>query len=140
MRFTSKVDWWIAASVLLAPVAVIFSAVLTREPIVWVIGIAVLASLAALCWPCDYTLADEALIVRSGLIKWKVPYKQIERVEPTRNPLSAPAWSLDRIAISYGGKLMLISPLQKDEFMNELRARARLSRVGSTETFAAARL
>jgi hypothetical protein len=84
--------------------------------------------LAALCVPCDYTLMDAELVVRSGFIKWRVPYDQITRVQPTRNPLSAPAWSLDRIEIGYGSKAILISPADAERFLLSLASRMQLRR------------
>jgi hypothetical protein len=42
----------------------------------------------------------------------------------TRSPLSSPALSLDRIRIDYGkGKSVMISPLNKADFLLELQSR-----------------
>src|SRR5690606_34291240 len=59
----------------------------------------------------------------------------IEEVYPTRNPLSAPAWSLDRLAVRYrtGQRrgLALISPARQDAFLSLLGERAGLRREGA---------
>jgi hypothetical protein len=46
-------------------------------------------------------------------------------VVPTRNPLSSPALSLDRLHIRYGGSRMgiMISPVNKAVFLQDLAAR-----------------
>lgn len=57
-------------------------------------------------------------------------FSAILRVHPSRNPLSSPAWSLDRIAIHYRENnrrgYALISPVRREEFMTLLGQRARL--------------
>jgi hypothetical protein len=67
------------------------------------------------------------LRIRSGVLKGDIPIASITSVTPTHNPLSAPALSLDRLAISYekGGhpRLGLVSPKEKAAFLQELSAR-----------------
>ena len=52
-------------------------------------------------------------------------------IDPTRNPLSAPAWSLRRLGIRFrkgrGTSLALISPARQDEFLEILARRAGLT-------------
>ena len=60
-----------------------------------------------------------------------IPLASIDEVEPVRNPLGAPAWSLDRLRVDYrkNGQrtFVLISPDDKLAFMQELsRANADL--------------
>ena len=51
----------------------------------------------------------------------KVEIQSIKRIYKTRNPLSSPALSLDRIAIVYNKyDEVLISPKDKKEFIEEL--------------------
>jgi hypothetical protein len=45
-------------------------------------------------------------------------------VVPTRNPLSSPALSLDRLRIEYGqGRAIMISPADKGPFLRALEER-----------------
>jgi hypothetical protein len=45
-------------------------------------------------------------------------------VDSTRNPLSSPAMSLDRLRIEYGqGKAIMISPEPRAEFLRQLEHR-----------------
>ncbi len=48
-----------------------------------------------------YTLTDKALTVQSGPFRWVIDLEAISEITPTRNPLSSPACSLDRLHIRY---------------------------------------
>jgi membrane protein YdbS with pleckstrin-like domain len=89
---------------------------------------------AALAVPTRYTITDTELVVRSGMLRHRIPLAAIHRVYPTRNPLSAPAWSLDRLGVEYAKKrgrpLALISPQRREEFLALLATRAGLVRQG----------
>lgn len=70
-----------------------------------------------------YTLAPERLTIRSGPFAWQVPLADITGITPTRNPLSSPALSLDRLRIDYGpGRSVMISPRDKARFIQDLEA------------------
>ena len=71
----------------------------------------------------DYTLEGDAVRIRASLFRWRIPLAAIDAVEPTRNPLSSPACSLDRLLIRYGEKRIMISPLDKAGFLRALAAR-----------------
>ncbi len=72
----------------------------------------------------SYTFDKEELIVRSGPFRWKVPLDSIHEVFPTRNPLSSPACSLDRIRIRYGRRWgIMSSPVNKSAFLRDLVTR-----------------
>lgn len=129
-RFPTKVDLWIAAVMALAPLAIVGASVATRHWGVLLGGLAYLSLLAILIWPCEYLLTDNELVVRSGVIRWRVPLDKIEKVDPTRNPLSSPAWSLDRLMIRYGKKGIMISPRERSRFLDDLASRAGLRRYG----------
>ncbi len=61
--------------------------------------------------------------VRFGVIKQTIKYGDIVHVVPTRNPLSSPALSLDRLEIKFGDTWVLVSPKDKEEFMRDLASR-----------------
>jgi len=71
-----------------------------------------------------YTFAGADLQVRASFFRWRVPLAAIDSVEPTRNPLSSPACSLDRLLIRYGGKRVMVSPEDKAGFLRALARRA----------------
>lgn len=82
------------------------------------------AVLLGFAHPVYYMLTDFELVVRSGFLQYRVPLASIVEVRPTRNPLSSPAWSLDRLRVEYrkGTKTryLLISPEDKNAFLREL--------------------
>jgi hypothetical protein len=71
-----------------------------------------------------YTLDADVLVIRASFFRWRVPVAQIDAIEPTRNPLSSPACSLDRLLLSYGKKHIMISPLDQAGFLRALAQRA----------------
>jgi hypothetical protein len=77
-------------------------------------------------YPVSYQIAPPNLIIRSGMTRFRIALSSIESVQPTRNPASSPALSLDRLRISYHHKgkpaSTLISPQNKRAFLKELVA------------------
>lgn len=127
--FKSRVDAWLLAILLISVItsfsvtAVIASAasasLLIAVPIVLLGGVFPLWLLLQ----TDYALVGAILIIRSGPFRWKIPVADIRSIVPTRNPLSSPALSLDRLQIDYGpGRTILVSPRDKDGFMEALQA------------------
>lgn len=79
-----------------------------------------------LAYPINYEISGSTLEIRSGLLlRFTIPLSSITRVSPTNNPLSSPAWSLDRLQIDYlkngKPKVIMVSPKDKDGFLRELR-------------------
>ena len=72
----------------------------------------------------DYTLEGSELVIRAWLFRWRVPLAAIDSIEPSRNPLSSPACSLDRLLVCYGKKRIMISPDDKPGFLRALAQRA----------------
>lgn len=64
-----------------------------------------------------YTIRDGVLVIRSGfLYRKEIPISTITRIRPSKNLISSPAFSLDRLEIRYGnGDYVLISPKQKQK-------------------------
>jgi len=94
------------------------------------IGVGVLIGLALWgCYRIRYELTPSEVIVRFGPFRSSIPLHSIVEVFPTRNPLSAPAPSLDRLRINFrkpNGKMRftLISPLDREAFLRDLQAAA----------------
>ncbi|PYS77292.1 MAG: hypothetical protein DMF66_10395 [Acidobacteria bacterium] len=88
------------------------------------VGVITAATVLILTYPLDYEITATHLVARSGVMRWRVPLDSIEEVRPSRSPASAPAWSLDRVAVEYlkGGstRTLHISPSDKHGFMREL--------------------
>ena len=135
--YASKVDWWLGILLVLAPLAAVGGALIALSSgapsTVALAGVALMAVIyLGAVFPMRYGIDDDVLIVRYGLIRQRVPLADITLVEPTRNPLSSPALSLDRLMIHYGRRRIMISPAARDEFLAELAKGARLHRNGET--------
>lgn len=136
--YTTKVDWWLGLLLLVAPLVCAVSAFVVPDDERWV-GVAATLLVAAIYFglvlPMRYAISDTHLIVRYGVVRQRIPLAKISGVQPTRNPLSSPALSLDRLAIEYGnGKSVMISPLDQSAFLDELAAKTQLRRVGRSLT------
>lgn len=132
--FPTRVDRWLgvvaAGYVLVAlglPAWHLGSALGSSRPVDYVViafPLAVLAVIWLVSYPCEYTLEGKQLIVRSGMLRTRIPLLAITGVRPSHSIASAPAWSLDRLEISYGRtQRVVISPKGKAEFLEELQAR-----------------
>lgn len=137
LRFKSKVDLWLAAVVGVAVVTMIGAAIGAAFATgVWgvlliLVPVALIILVSA---PVSYTLGQASLVVRSGIIKWEIAYTDIANVRPTRSPLSSPAWSLDRLEISFKRTTLLISPVDRETFLQELLARVHAANEGSAQS------
>ncbi len=81
-----------------------------------------------LLFPCYYAIEKSHILIRSGLIRYRVPIDGIQSVKRSSNPLSAPAPSLKRIEIRMkDGKYHLISPADRDGFIEEITLLAGIS-------------
>jgi membrane protein YdbS with pleckstrin-like domain len=131
--FPTRVDAWLTVLVGLA-VAICFvqawslrSSSAQGALAAFAIGAFSLTMVLALAVPCRYTLETDHLSIRCGFIRKRIPYAQINRIEPSSSPLSAPALSLRRVKIGYGRSFQLVSPRERDRFMEELAKRAGLA-------------
>lgn len=138
--YRSKVDWWLAPLLCLPPVvsvAVCVGLVRGGKTSELPIGVAtvlvVFGVYFGLVLPMRYGLDDTHLVVRFGVCRQRVPLADITEVHPTCNPLSSPALSLDRLRVQYGHgffKAVMISPADRDGFLDDLARRAGLNREG----------
>ena len=90
------------------------------------LGILVAGVVLLLCYPVNYDIRANVLVIRSGILKWEIPLTAIQEVTRKRPFMWAPAVapSLDRLLIRYIGKgrprSIMISPENADSFMREL--------------------
>lgn len=132
MRFESKRDGWILAVAILVPVLAL--AVIStqwylsrrdvRGPLAGAV-IVVLAIIVFVGWlfrTTYYVIEGDVLVIRSAFLTWRIPIRDITAVTPTRNPLSSPALSLDRLRIDYGTRFILVSPAERQRFVDALHA------------------
>lgn len=136
LAFNSKIDLWLLV-VLLAAVSLCawilienWNLLLARGAVFAVLTIIPLAlGVVFPLWillSLRYFLSDRTLRVRCGPVRWRIAIGDITDVNPTRNPLSSPAMSLDRLRIEYGqGRSVMISPEPREEFLRQLEHRRR---------------
>lgn len=74
-----------------------------------------------------YVVENDTLIIKSLVFRWKININDITQIEPTHNPLSSPALSLDRLKIYYmkNGEVasVMISPKDKEGFFQAINKR-----------------
>ncbi len=125
ITYQSKVDPWALPVLAIIPLIPAVAALFTREPVAYLSFFAVCLLYLLLLIPVRYQLGPEALSIRSGVLRWHIPYAQMRSIRPTRSLLSAPALSRDRLEILFGpAGRALISPRDRPAFLADLYARA----------------
>ena len=131
VTYKSEVDWWIGILIYLIAPAVSAYAVFeayqssnTQALYTSLVGfILIVLVLVTLISPTNYSLTDEGLVIRHGLIRRQISYASISAVKPTLNPLSSPALSMKRLHVECDRRYpLLISPERREEFLSELNA------------------
>ncbi|MBM4366862.1 MAG: PH domain-containing protein [Deltaproteobacteria bacterium] len=126
--FPTKVDTWLAVVLGGAALVTVGGAVvsLVEGHYEGVGGVVVMAlAFGVFLFPMHYTVADDALVIRYGLVRSRVQYRDIRAVKPTWNPISSPAMSLDRLHIDCGNPLgPNISPRDREGFYAALLEKA----------------
>ncbi|MDB5273786.1 MAG: hypothetical protein JWO58_2153 [Chitinophagaceae bacterium] len=113
---------------LVIPLAAVFgitSALLIYER-AWVGLLINMTAVTGICYlviSTTYTIEGNVLCIRSALITpLIIEIDSIQKVMETRDPVSSPAVSLDRLEIMYGQTdRVLISPKCKKEFLQQLK-------------------
>ncbi len=133
LTFPSKRDFWLVAVLWLgAGIEIVVALVLMSSevpPLVKWLAPAVLLAVAVLIfwvlYGTYYSFQGDTLVIRCGPFRFRVSLAEIESVTPTRNPLSSPACSLDRLLIQYrqARRWIMVSPDDKIGFFQALAAR-----------------
>lgn len=122
--FYSKIDLWLVVLLLAGVSPAILPLFWDFSWVLLGIDVLVLLFLVDLFRNTKYEIVGKRLVVRSGiLLRVSCDICLLQSVAKTRTLLSAPALSLDRIKINVkGGGLLIVSPRQKQEFINALLA------------------
>ena len=134
-EYRSKVDWWMYIALglpLIGGVVAVLAGLTSHRTSTLFAGAGALVFYAAilglLVLPMRYTIDETELRVRAGrLIDLRIPFSRIISIEPTRNALSSPALSLDRLAVAYkkangGYTVVRISPTDQRAFLADIMA------------------
>ncbi|MBU2912475.1 PH domain-containing protein [Reichenbachiella agariperforans] len=127
-EFKSKVGYGILIPVLILCFGITFLPIINGAPIratLTIIGIMVLtiAFILHVFFQTTYRINDKnELLIKCGfLYNAVVKISSIKSINRTRNPISSPAASLDRIELKYGKwDSVIISPNDRAGFVNEL--------------------
>ena len=128
-KFKSKIDRWILVLILVVIVVqlVAITAAISEagEPgMITSLVLTMIGVVALMIWlllGTHYTVDRGIIRIVSGPFRWKVPVDEITSVTATRNPLSSPALSLDRLSIRYGKRRrIMISPADKAGFLEAI--------------------
>lgn len=115
--YNSKVDWWLVLILLAVFAFPIVQGIQTKEYLLS----AIFLGLILLFWILGITLKYKIEDGYLSVWKTKIDIKTIRKVYATRNPLSSPALSINRIAIVYNKyDEILISPKDRADFISEL--------------------
>ena len=133
--YDSAIDVWIVAMLLLSPIAGAALGVYCfanqnadDAAIFFAASAFILLVSIALTLPCRYTLTQDAISIRCGLlIFYRVAYEDIESVERSATLRSGPALSLKRAEIKTKKKTVIVSPKDRDQFISDLQSRINLS-------------
>jgi hypothetical protein len=130
--YESAIDAWIAVMLFLAPLmAVPIGAYLTwighagDGSIMFLVAALTLLATGAFTVPCRYTLLTDTLSIRCGLICYQIPYDKIIRVEKTASLRSGPALSMRRVLVETDKKKHILSPKNRDAFIEDLSRAAK---------------
>ena len=130
--YESKRDGWIVVLLWAAVIVMLIAAGdiwVAHVPFAFRLLVSVLLTLVAafvlwVLYGTRYTLTETTLIIQSGPFRWVIDLESISEISPTRNPLSSPACSLDRLHIRYRPNPtgLMISPREKTDFLRDLMA------------------
>lgn len=111
---------------LVIDVAAIIYVIVTVPDIILMIAVSVALLLTAILIASIlagtyYSVDGATLKIVSGPIRIRVKLDEINSVRATRNPLSSPALSLDRLMINYGkNRKVMVSPADKRGFLKAI--------------------
>lgn len=107
--YASRIDWRIAAALALGPLGcagALIATIAAGEGVAVAAGVSALvaAIYLGLLFPMRYAVTDDAVVVRHGLVRRRIPLGAITEVRPTRNPSPAPstAWRSASAPVSPG--------------------------------------
>lgn len=132
MRVKSSIDRPISILIWGVVIILVSSAIFvpSNKLLYGIISGIVIAFLIWLYFGTYYELREDYLYCKSGPINEKIPYDSIKSIKLSENMLSSMALSRKRIEIRQHGKgyitgTTLISPKNREEFLEELKKRCR---------------
>jgi len=134
LKFRSKIDWWLLLIFIVITANIVikiyeanhhyslasnFPHLIIYSLVIFIIWLPIFNTY--------YVVENDTLVIKSLVFRWKININDITQIEPTHNPLSSPALSLDRLKIYYmkNGKIatVMISPKNKEAFLQAINKR-----------------
>lgn len=146
--FKSKIDKWLLICLILSIVACLLgTSVMLEEGGTLYTSIAMITIIAGAGFPLwvftstKYIVRKAELKIVSGPFSWVIPIESIKSVEETQSTITGPALSFDRLEIIYGeDKAIIVSPVDKMQFIQKLEEEGLIGTVMSAEKEAAENL
>ena len=128
-EFASARDGWLVAVLIISAIFMTAAAVFlmfTRPAPTWLAlfaAILFLAGAVLIIWMVSattYHISDSDLWIRCGPFRSRLALDAIDEITPTRNPLSSPALSLNRLRLTTRGAKVgvMVSPADRDGFLD----------------------
>lgn len=115
--YESKIDWWLIVLVFGALLSPIYYGIIENDYLIVVVFAVISIAVFFLFRAIKYKIDNTNLIIGSS----KIDVNSIRKIYKTKNPLSSPALSIDRIAIVYNKyDEVLISPKDKKGFVDAI--------------------
>lgn len=107
---------------ILLPIVMLYAVITEPDIATIIMTVLIIILLAVLVFGTKYVIDSDELIIYGGIYKKRIKIAQITSLRPTKNPLSAPAMSLDRIEILFDphSQMTLVSPKDKEMFVKKL--------------------
>ena len=123
LRFRSKVDLWLVLLSVAPCFLLVYPAIReASQGTVWV-PLVILLPVGAFVWMLRstvYVVSGTTLTARCMGSTRRIPLQSITALRASRDPLSAPALSLDRIGVLHGGGTLLVSPADRAGFVQAI--------------------
>ncbi|WP_216827555.1 PH domain-containing protein [Alkalihalobacterium elongatum] len=122
MHYPSEKDLWLGIIIWATVLFSLMMPILGREMIAFAIAIPIAGFMVWLWFGTGYLLTDKQLKIKYGPFNKTINIADISKINKTKNPLSAPALSINRLEIVYGKfyDFTLISPVEERQFILEL--------------------
>ncbi|MDQ0257100.1 hypothetical protein J2S74_004546 [Evansella vedderi] len=122
MYFPSKKDVWLTLIVWGSILVVVVPAIIEQQIVGLFIALPIAFFIGWLWFTTGYTIEKANLKIKFGPFRKTVHIQEIRKINKTKNPISAPALSIDRIEIIYGkfNDMVFISPRKEREFVQLL--------------------
>jgi hypothetical protein len=127
LSYSAKIDWFVGAALASTFLLPLLGALADHSP--RALGIPLLAALFMLAILCPqwYRTDADALVIRSGLRTWRIPYRDITAVRASADRTGWRNWSvalsLDRIAVEYRARTLVIAPRDQENFFADVATR-----------------